>query len=138
MPTKKDLRVLAQTRLMEAEALFSTQHYSGAAYLCGYVVELALKARICRLLGTEEYPATGKLKSVFAVHDLEQLLFLAGLEKKLYESKAVFRNWSVAVLWNPEFRYRPLGAFSEYGAQEILDAVRDPTNGVFQWIKKHW
>ena len=130
--------MLAQTRLVEAETLFSSHHYSGAAYLCGYVVELALKARICRLLGTEEYPTTGKLKSAFAVHDLEQLLFLAGLEKKLYESKAVFTNWSVALLWNPEYRYRPLDSFSQYGAQEILNAVRNPRNGVFPWIKKHW
>jgi len=74
MPTRNELRELAKLRLREAETLFNAGLYDGSAYLCGYVIEFALKARICKLLGIDEYPASGRLKSAYAVHDFGQLL----------------------------------------------------------------
>jgi HEPN domain-containing protein len=62
MPTRNELKELAQLRLKEAETLFQAGLYDGAAYLCGYVIEFALKAKICKLLGVNEYPMSGKLK----------------------------------------------------------------------------
>jgi HEPN domain-containing protein len=47
---------LAAVRLREAEVLFDAALYDGSYYLCGYVVELALKACVCRHLGVDEYP----------------------------------------------------------------------------------
>ena len=76
MPTRAEFKQLAKLRLKEAETLFTAGLYDGAAYLCGYVVEFALKARICKLLGLDEYPETGKLKTAYAVHDFNQLLIL--------------------------------------------------------------
>jgi hypothetical protein len=108
MATRRDLKDLALLRLREAEALFAAGLYDGSAYLCGYVVELALKARICRLLGTSDYPSTGEYKRVYAVHDLDQLLFLAGLRAKMNVSnQPLFTNWSLVVPWNPERRSDP-------------------------------
>jgi hypothetical protein len=54
--TRDQLKALALLRLEEAETLFKAELYDGAVYLCGYVVELGLKARICALLGVLEYP----------------------------------------------------------------------------------
>jgi HEPN domain-containing protein len=137
--TRQELKGLATLRLREAEALFDAGLYDGAAYLCGYVVELALKARICRLLGTDEYPSTGEYKRVYAVHDLGQLLFLAGLQSKMKaDNQPLFTNWSITVPWNPESRYRPEGSVSRKDALAILNAIRDPRDGVLRWLKKQW
>ncbi|RLC04104.1 MAG: hypothetical protein DRI57_28560 [Deltaproteobacteria bacterium] len=57
MPTRNELKELAKLRLKEAETLFNAGLYDGSAYLCGYVTEFALKARICKLLGIDEYPS---------------------------------------------------------------------------------
>jgi hypothetical protein len=138
MATRQQLKDLAAVRLREAEVLFGAALYDGSAYLCGYVVELALKARICRVLDITDYPDSGKLKPVYGVHDLDQLLLLAGLRRKLDPSnKPLFDNWSIAVPWKPERRYAAVGSVSRQEAEEILNAVRD-TNGVFKWIKKYW
>lgn len=139
MATRQELKDLALLRLREAEALFDARFYDGAAYLCGYVVELALKARICRLLGANEYPSSGEYKRVYSVHDLDQLLFLAGLRPRMnVESGPLFTNWSLVVLWNPESRYRPAGSVTRQAALEILNAIRDPRDGVLRWLKTYW
>ena len=88
MATPQQFKDLALLRLHEAEALFAVGLYDGAKYLAGYAVELALKARICRLLDVDEYPDTGALKRVYAVHDLDQLLLLAGLSKVMNPDKS--------------------------------------------------
>jgi HEPN domain-containing protein len=60
MLTVKELRKIARTRLREAEALYQAKQYDGATYLCGYAIEAALKARICKTLNWEGYPSTKK------------------------------------------------------------------------------
>lgn len=80
MATRRELQKLACLRLREAEALFSAGCYDGCAYLCGYVVELALKAAICARLDLDEYPEK-RLEGKFKKHDFEDLKLLAGLER---------------------------------------------------------
>ncbi len=139
MATRQQLKDLALLRLREAEALFAAALYDGAKYLSGYVVELALKARICRLLDADEYPEKGDLKRVYAVHDLDQLLFLAGLRKAVDPSnKPLFDNWSTAALWKPERRYDAPGSVTRQDAEDILNAIRDSSHGVLTWIKTLW
>jgi hypothetical protein len=53
-----DLAQLARSRLREARTLFGTRQYDGAAYLCGYAIELALRARVCRHLRWPGLPET--------------------------------------------------------------------------------
>ncbi len=60
MATKTELRTLARARLKEAQILFEAKRYDAATYLCGYAVELALKARICQTLGYTHFPETNK------------------------------------------------------------------------------
>ena len=139
VPTRQELKGLARLRLREAEALHAAGLYDGAAYLAGYVVELALKARVCRLLGVVEYPSTGSLKQAYAVHDLDQLVLLAGLRPRLgLAGPALFRNWSIAQPWKPDRRYTSPGTHSRQDALDILTAIRDPRDGILRWIAKYW
>lgn len=94
MATRKQLKDLSALRLREAETLFKQGLYDGARYLLGYVVELALKARICRVLDLQDYPDIGQLRRMYATHDLDQLLTLAGLRRKLtLGNPMLFDNW---------------------------------------------
>ena len=66
--------------------LLRAKRFDGAFYLCGYSVELALKARICRTLKWSGFPQTGQefqgLQSV-KTHDLEVLLRFSGIEDRI-------------------------------------------------------
>jgi hypothetical protein len=46
MISTKDLRAIARARVRDAEVLLAAKRYDGAFYICGYAVELLLKARI--------------------------------------------------------------------------------------------
>lgn len=139
MTTRNQLKDLALLRLREADVLFANGLYDGSKYLAGYVLELALKARICRVLDVTEYPATGELGRVYATHDLDRLLTLSGLRRKLMlANKAIFDNWALAAPWKPEQRYDAPGSVTERELTDLLSAIRDNQNGVFTWIKKFW
>src|SRR5207253_7216081 len=106
MATRKQLKHLALLRRREAQVLYEAALYDGSRYLAGYVLELALKARICRVLDFEKYPDVGEFRRLYASHDLDQLLKLSGLSRKLsLQEKRLFDSWSTAALWKPERRY---------------------------------
>ena len=96
----KDLRKIARSRLTDARALLRSRRYDGAVYLCGYGIELALNARICKTLHWPGFPATRKefegLIS-FKIHDLDMLLRLSGIETKI--RTRFLTDWSVVVQW---------------------------------------
>ena len=126
MATRRELQQLACLRLEEAEALFGAGCYDGCAYLCGYVVELALKAAICSTLGVTEYPEKGsRLKESFKTHDFDDLKLLAGMDQAFTASATLLANWSVASKWKPERRYEVKGTYDQAAAMGILDAVGD-------------
>ncbi|MEN8215647.1 MAG: HEPN domain-containing protein [Pseudomonadota bacterium] len=60
MTTITELITLARARLKDAQILFAAKRYDAATYLCGYAIELALKARICQTLGWTCFPETNK------------------------------------------------------------------------------
>lgn len=140
MPTRQQLKDLARLRLKEAEILFDAGMYDGVSYLSGYVIELALKARICKILNIPDYPATGSYAKVYAVHSFDQLRFLAGLSGKitLVDTPELFENWSIASPWGPERRYSAPGTYTKQNAEDILNAISDKTYGVLTWIKRYW
>lgn len=137
MASRRELQQLACLRLKEAEALFNAGCYDGCAYLCGYVVELALKASICAALGVDEYPQA-RLRGAFRTHDFDDLKLLASMEKSFTTNSALVSNWSVATLWNPERRYEPAGTYDLTAAREVLEAVRGYPDGVLACISSHW
>jgi HEPN domain-containing protein len=84
MATRRELQKLACLRLKEAEALFDAGCYDGCAYLCGYVVELALKAALCAAFEVDNYPDQGsRLREALKTHDLEDLKLVASIERGL-------------------------------------------------------
>jgi len=83
MATRNELKQISITRLKEAKALFSQGFYDGSIYLSGYVVETALKAKICKLLREPMYPESGKIGSAYKTHRIDDLILLAGLREQL-------------------------------------------------------
>lgn len=142
MPTRNELKQLARTRLMEAKALYASDLYDGSSYLAGYVVELALKARICRILDLAQYPESGEIARSFKTHKLDDLLRLAGLQRKFDQAKTanpnLLTNWSLVTQWSEQVRYNPVGTSPKVRAGEIIAALEDPADGVFTWLKKYW
>ena len=55
----EELDRIARARLDDAKSLLASGRFDCATYVCGYAVEVALKARICRTLNWSEFPATG-------------------------------------------------------------------------------
>ena len=54
-----DLKAIARARLADAAALLKAGRFDDLPYVCGYVVELALKARTCRTLKWPGFPEKG-------------------------------------------------------------------------------
>lgn len=106
----EDLLGIAAARLEDAAVLFTNDRTDGAAYLCGYVVELALKARICKTLNWTGFPekrSEFENYSSFKTHKLDVLLSLSGQEQRIKNDH--FSEWSAVASWDPEARYRAVG-----------------------------
>ena len=119
-----DLRHLARGRLRDAKALFRASRYDGSAYICGYAVEIALKARICRTLRWPGFPTSAKdfdgLQSL-KTHRLEHLLRLTGREERIRLKHDA--EWDELRVWDPERRYAPIGTTSRGSAESMLRAA---------------
>lgn len=138
--TKENLKILAESRLIEAKVLLDNNLYEGCNYLLGYVIELALKARICTLLCIENYPT--KFND-YKVHDLEKLLLLSGLslelDKILKENSKFGDCWSVVLEWDSNDRYKTSSKIIK--VQEQQETLLRKYNYfviVFNWIKEKW
>lgn len=141
MPTRNELKKLSRTRLKEVNALFQRNLFDGASYLSGYVIELALKARICKILDSD-YPDTGEISRSFKTHNLDLLIRLGGLHKKFndeLQTNNSFRiNWSIIKSWSEGYRYLPVGSSNRNDVLDLIDAIENPINGILTWIKKKW
>ena len=121
MITTKDLRAISRERLRDARALLRAKRFDGTYYVCGYAVELALKARCCRTLKWADFPETPQdfrgLQS-FKTHDLAMLLRLSGVKARV--RAGYMMEWSVVLEWRPEVRYRMVGRTTPEQAAEML------------------
>jgi hypothetical protein len=124
MIARSDMRRIAQARLQDARALRDRGRYDGAVYLCGYAVEIALKARICLTLKWSGFPETNKefegMQS-FRTHNLDLLLNLCGVEP-LIRSRYL-SQWSTVAPWVPELRYQLAGSTTPGDAQDMIAAA---------------
>jgi HEPN domain-containing protein len=141
MPGREELKRIAMARLKEAEVLHQNGFYDGAKYLSGYVIEAALKARICRVLDGD-YPEAGEISKVFLTHRYDVLIKLAGLQKifdkEMVENERFRANWTLVSNWKETFRYMPIGTSSKSGVLKYLNALQDPQYGILKWIKSIW
>jgi HEPN domain-containing protein len=125
MIDQSDLIKIADERLKDAEALLAAGRYDGAIYLGGYVVELNLKSRICRILNWKGFPQTrNEFQNYlsFKTHNLDVLLALAGAEDKIKTTYLV--EWSAVATWDPEARYNPIGSATKADAELLIESAK--------------
>jgi HEPN domain-containing protein len=125
MISRKDLRSIARGRLRDAQVLLQARRFDGSFYLCGYAIELALKARISRTLGWPGFPeSVHDFKGLQSVktHDLEVLLRFSGVEARVKAKHLA--DWSVVLGWNPETRYQAIGRSTAKQAADMVTCVR--------------
>ena len=136
---RTDLQQLAELRLEDARILFQNGRFAAAYYLCGYVVECALKACIAREIRQYEYPPHRNHSRDLFTHDLNRLVSLAELDQVLAAHKransAFAANWTEVEKWSEDSRYEP---WSMQEAQQLLDAVGQMPDGVLEWIRRRW
>lgn len=119
-----ELDKLAQARLDDAKALLAAGRADGATYLCGYAVEMALKARTCRVLNWLDFPSTAsefQAYRSFQTHELGVLLRLSGQEARIRQEH--FDLWNVAVTWKSESRYNSVGTTRLADAEAMVRAT---------------
>lgn len=124
--TVAELDVIGAARLEDAKALLTAGRFDGAAYLCGYAVEVSLKARICRVLNWPEFPGTGsefQAYRSFQTHELDVLLRLSGQEARIRQH--YFTPWSAVAVWKVETRYNVIGTARQSDAAAMIQAAED-------------
>ena len=120
-----ELDRIAAARLDDATALWRAGRYDGAIYLCGYAVEVALKARICRSLNWPDFPSTRsefEAYKSFRTHELDVLLRLSGQEARVKQEH--FALWNTVAVWKPESRYNVIGTTSGLEAEAMIQAAQ--------------
>ncbi len=125
MITRADLTKTARAHLRDAGILYKRGSYDGAVYLCGYAVEIALKARICRTLRWAGFPSTpGEFQYAKSVqtHNFDALLLFSGVESRI--KPALAADWVQVSNWNPELRYSPVGTQTAAAAAGMIAATR--------------
>lgn len=136
---RDDLRNLAHERMDDVCVLLKNDRYSAAYYLCGYVVECALKACVARQTKECDFPPDVNTVREIYVHDLTKLLKSAGLDSVLnndfQNDKDLQANWALAKDWSEKSRYK---TSTKQQASDLFDAVSDRKHGVLQWISRHW
>ena len=121
-----ELDNISRARLEDARALLNAGRFDGATYLCGYAVEIALKARICRALNWPEFLGTsGEFQAYrnFQTHELDVLLRLCGQEARIKQNH--FAVWNVVATWKVESRYNVVGTAQEGDAESMIQAAEE-------------
>lgn len=129
-----DLEIAAQDRLADAETLLTAGRYVSAIAMGLYSLEISLKVVICKRLDLIS------MSKPFEIHELEQLLVLAGLSQKIRRIKrprGVAKNWDelVGLAGNiDKYRYSSHPSWDHSLAIKVLGQLRDPPNGVLIWL----
>jgi hypothetical protein len=125
--------------LLDATALLKSHRYAGAYYLCGYVIECGLKACIAKQTRRFDFPPDRRTVQDIYTHDLELLVKVAGLSgllsAALKANSALNTNWTIVKDWSENSRYYNA---TQQKAEDILDAVSDPRDGVLVWLEQYW
>ena len=136
---RSDLQVLAEARVVDAEALLQAGRWAAAYYLLGYAVECALKACAAKQFHEHEVPDK-TIVNDFYTHRVDKLLNISGAKVALEAQAAAdprFQvNWNAVRDWNESSRYDH--STTEARARDMLVAVADPSSGVLPWLKTQW
>jgi hypothetical protein len=136
--SRSDLQALAVSRLDDATLLLRRRRDSGAYYLAGYAVELALKAVIALRIERHVLPEPGFLREVYH-HDLDRLVGVANLRVELDSARrasARFNtNWTVVKEWSVESRYEII---DRRRSMAIVKALGESSAGILPWLQRYW
>ncbi len=123
---RESLTAVAESRLLDADALVQAGRFTAAVYIGGYTVECYLKAAICKTLDLDELPGT------FAVHNLEVLLFYSGLNRQIQgHPSAHYAFNKLRDVWSERVRYEDPAKYTKTQAESVINWVIE----VVQWIK---
>ncbi|XOA43036.1 MAG: HEPN domain-containing protein [Candidatus Nealsonbacteria bacterium] len=127
MISYKELQKKAMARLKDANVLKDERRYEGAAYLCGYAVELALKAIICKDLSLSGIPSTAaefnRIRSI-KTHNLENLLGITPQKIREDIKLNYLSEWSTVINnWEPEMRYNII-RIGKTKTENIIDSTK--------------
>lgn len=138
MISHEELQKIAETRLSDAVVLHRNKNHDGALYLCGYAIELGLKAVITKnlnpfgSLSTSHIPNTKEeFKTVQKItnHDLDELLGLVPSNIIQKIKTKYLAEWSLVQKWNPEMRYAPIrGTNAKKETGDVIAAVKKILN----------
>ena len=140
-----DICKLSDEKRIDAQCLFDSGRYDAAYYFAGYVVELLIKARVCKTLGIDDFfdfgnPAKAKILAAeayrpFRVHDLKQLMVFSGLysvfDADLKKDTTLKASWSIICDWNENSRY--LTSKTQKDVLGFLTSI----DYFKTWIQKH-
>ena len=127
------LMKLGEERLLDFEALRAAGRFHSAIYMGGYALEAFLKCCICKRLDSD------KLPKVFEFHDLENLLFFAGLKNELNLNSSASQAFEyIEERWlDATIRYEDPAdkRYDAFTCSNMHNCLHDPQNGVISWLK---
>lgn len=136
---RDDFQRLAEEHFRDAKALLDAGLYSGAYYMCGYPVECALKACICRRTKEFDFYPEPKVHQLAWSHEIQKLIEGSGLKGEFFASRQADQdldvNWKSVEGWEIRSRYE---THSHHDAQRLFDAISDQNHGVLACIKRNW
>lgn len=134
---RSDFIKLAKMRLSESKILLSKNKYSGAYYLCGYVIEYVLKAYFAKQIKKSEFPDKEAVLRIYQ-HSPTDLMKASGLQKEFERQLDIDKTfavyWNTVKDWSEKARYE---IHSEKEAKDLYKAINDPNHGVLLWIEKY-
>jgi hypothetical protein len=122
-----ELEKIAWGRLADAEWLIKGQRFDGAIYLCGYCLEIAFKARLCKDANRADFPETSaefkqqNLKH-WQTHSLKELSELCHLDR-IFKKKYKREFFTIRRIWSVEMRYK-LSYLQKEDAEDFLAAIK--------------
>jgi HEPN domain-containing protein len=120
---RQDLEQAWQDRLQDAEVLLQQGRTASAIADSVYAVEILLKVLICKKLDLDSLPRA------FEIHDLSDLLLLAGLSKQikdpsLRKTKVIWDEVVAVAKEINDMRYRPSGNWNRRSAAKTVNRIR--------------
>jgi hypothetical protein len=129
-----DLEAAFQGRRADAEVLRNAERFASAITMALFALEIQLKILICRRLDLHALPTE------FQTHDLEGLLVLSGLSRRMEEAdEKVRENWSVILdgynnMHVSKFRYSADDSNLKHQSVEVFERLLEKPHGVLTWL----
>jgi hypothetical protein len=128
-----DLEKSSGDRLDDSRTLIVAGRSATAIAAGIYALEIHLKVLICKHLDILHLPRA------FEIHDLEELLILTGLSRKLesHPDNQLLRNWADIVGLSTklnDLRYSPGSNWPIHQAEAFMIWLDDPDHGVLTWL----